>query len=151
MIFPKMKYLLILAFILPLQSALAQRMVEWSTLANVTFYREYSAQFGFEVNVKPPRFAPEILALDGQNVKVRGYVIPVDVDLGLYMVSANPFANCFFCGGAGPETVVELFGAEKFPRFNTDQVVTFQGKFQVNKGGDMGGVPYQLFQARVAR
>ena len=146
-----MKLFLTIAFALSLQSVVAQRMVEWSTLANVTFYREYSAQFGFEVNVKPPKFAPEILALDGQNVKVRGYVIPVDVDLGLFMVSANPFANCFFCGGAGPETVVELFGAEKFPRFNTDEVVTFQGKFQVNRDGDMGGVPYQLFQARVAR
>lgn len=146
-----MKLLLTIAFALSLQSAVAQRMVDWSTLANVTFTREYSKQFGFEVNVKPPKFAPEILALDGQQIKVRGYVIPVDMELGLYMVSANPFANCFFCGGAGPETVVELFGAEKFPRFNTDQVVTFQGKFQVNRSGEMGGVPYQLFQARVAR
>lgn len=146
-----MKFLLTIVLALSLHSACAQRMVDWSTLANVTFTREYSKQFGFEVNVKPPKFAPEILALDGQNVKVRGYVIPVDVDIGLYMVSANPFANCFFCGGAGPETVVELFGGEKFPRFNTDQVVTFQGKFQVNRDGDMGGVPYQLFQAKVGR
>ncbi|MCF8256452.1 MAG: hypothetical protein K9J06_02805 [Flavobacteriales bacterium] len=146
-----MKLLLTIAFALSLQSAVAQRMVDWSTLANVTFTREFSKQFGFEVNVKPPRFAPEILALHGQTVRVRGYVIPVDMELGLYMVSANPFANCFFCGGAGPETVVELFGAEKFPRFNTDQVVTFQGKFQVSTGGEMGGVPYQLFQARMVK
>ncbi len=146
-----MRLLLTIALGLTLQSAVAQRMVDWSTLANVTFTREYSAQFGFEVNVKPPRFAPEILALDGQKVKVRGFVIPVDMELGLYMVSANAFANCFFCGGAGPETVVELFAAEKFPRFNTDQVVTFEGKFQVNREGEMGGVPYQLFQARVVR
>jgi hypothetical protein len=146
-----MRLLLTILFAFTLHAASAQRLVDWSTLGNVTFTREYSKQFGFEVNVKPPKFAPEILALHGQIVKVRGYVIPVDMELGLYMVSAHPFANCFFCGGAGPETVVELFGAERFPRFNTDQVVTFQGKFQVSQGGEMGGVPYQLFQARVAK
>lgn len=144
-----MRLLLSILLTLTLQPVLAQRMVNWGTLANVTFTREYSEHFGFEVDVKPPRFAPEVLSLDGQQIKVRGYVIPVDVELGLYMVSANPFANCFFCGGAGPETVVELFAAERFPRFNTDQVVTFEGKFMVNKSGEMGGVPYQLFQARV--
>lgn len=146
-----MRILLTLVFAFTLQAASAQRLVDWSTLANVTFTREFSKQFGFEVNVKPPKFAPEILALHGQTVKVRGYVIPIDVDLGLYMVSANPFANCFFCGGAGPETVVELFAAERFPRFNTDQIVTFTGKFQVSQGGEMNGVPYQLFQARVSK
>jgi len=146
-----MRFLLPFILSLAFQPVLAQRMVDWSTLANVTFHREFSKQFGFEVNVRPPQFAPEVMALDGQQVRIRGYVIPIDVDLGLYMVSANPFASCFFCGGAGPETVVELFGAEKFPRFNTDQVVTFQGKFQVSRDGDMGGVPYQLFQARVAK
>jgi hypothetical protein len=24
------------------------------------------------------------------------------------MLSSLPFSNCFFCGGAGPETIVEL-------------------------------------------
>lgn len=128
-----------------------QSLVSWSTFAEVTFYREYSETFGFDVNVKPPKFSERLLALNGQEIKVRGYVIPVDVELGMYMVSANPFANCFFCGNAGPETVVELFPMTTFPRYRTDQIVTFKGILQINTEGEMNAVPYQLFQAEMVR
>lgn len=91
------------------------------------------------------------MALNGKEIKVKGYVIPVDVELGMYMVSANPFANCFFCGNAGPETVVELFPNGKFPRFSTDQMVTFKGILQINTQGEMNAVPYQMFQAEIIK
>lgn len=131
--------------------ASAQTTVSWNTFAQVTFHKEYSETFGFEVNVKPPEFSKELMALNGKEVKVKGYVIPVDVELGMYMVSANPFANCFFCGNAGPETVVELFPNSSFPRFSTDQIVTFKGVLQINTQGEMNAVPYQLFQATVVK
>lgn len=133
------------------QSVLAQQLVSWNTFAQVKFHRKYSETFGFEVNVKPPEFSKELMALNGKEISVKGYVIPVDIDLGMYMVSANPFANCFFCGGAGPETVVELLPIGKFPRFSTDQVVTFKGVLQVNTQGEMNAVPYQLFRAQVVK
>lgn len=129
----------------------AQPLVSWNTFSQVTFHREYSETFGFEVNVKPPDFSDELMALNGKEIRVKGYVIPVDVELGMYMVSANAFANCFFCGNAGPETVVELFPNGKFPRFSTDQVVTFKGVLQINTEGEMNAVPYQLFQAEMVR
>lgn len=129
----------------------AQSLVSWDTFAQVTFHKQYSETFGFEVNVKPPEFAPKLLAYQGKEILVKGYVIPVDVELGMYMVSANAFANCFFCGNAGPETVVEIFPASKLPRFSTDQIVTFKGILQINKEGEMNAVPYQMFQAKVVK
>jgi hypothetical protein len=132
-------------------SASAQSLVSWDTFAQVTFHKQYSETFGFEVNVKPPEFAPKLLAYQGKEILVKGYVIPVDVELGMYMVSANAFANCFFCGNAGPETVVEIFPASKLPRFSTDQIVTFKGILQINKEGEMNAVPYQMFQAKVVK
>ncbi|MBP9151193.1 MAG: hypothetical protein KBF73_02825 [Flavobacteriales bacterium] len=129
----------------------AQTLVSWDTFAKVKFHRQYSETFGFEVNVKPPEFAPTLLAHQGKEILVKGYVIPVDVELGMYMVSANAFANCFFCGNAGPETVVEIFPASKLPRFSTDQIVTFKGVLQINREGEMNAVPYQLFQAKVVK
>ena len=129
----------------------AQQIVSWNTFAQVKFHRQYSETFGFEVNVKPPEFSKELFALNGKEIKVKGYVIPVDIELGMYMVSANPFANCFFCGNAGPETVVELLPRGKLPRFSTDQVVTFKGVLQINEQGEMNAVPYQLFRAEVAK
>ena len=135
----------------PAFSINAQPLVSWNTFAQVTFHRQYSETFGFEVNVKPPEFSKGLLALDGKEIRVKGYVIPVDIELGMYMVSANPFANCFFCGNAGPETVVELIPGSKLPRFSTDQVVTFKGILQVNREGEMNAVPYQMFQANVVK
>ena len=142
--------LLAIVFLLPGVS-FSQALVSWNTFAQVTFHKEYSETFGFEVNVKPPDFSNELMALNGKRIQVKGYVIPVDVELGMYMVSANPFANCFFCGNAGPETVVELFPSTKFPRFNTDQIVTFKGVLQINTQGEMNAVPYQLFQAEIVK
>ena len=128
-----------------------QTLVSWDTFARVKMYREFDANLGFEVNSAPPQFEQEVLKYDGKTITVKGYVIPVDVELNLYMVSANPFANCFFCGNAGPETVVELFPGESFPKFRTDQVVTFQGMLNVNKGAASSTVPYQMFGATVVK
>jgi hypothetical protein len=38
-----------------------------------------------------------------------------------YMISALPFNQCYFCGGAGPETVVEVQSKETV-RFVTRQI-----------------------------
>lgn len=146
-----MRALIIFSLVFSFEYLSAQTLVSWNTFAQVTFHKEYSETFGFEVNVKPPEFSKELMALNGKEIKVKGYVIPVDVELGMYMVSANPFANCFFCGNAGPETVVELFPGGKFPRFATDQMVTFKGILQINTQGEMNAVPYQLFQAEVVK
>lgn len=146
-----MRFLLSLFLIVGSLSVSGQTLVGWNTFAQVKFHRQYSETFGFEVNVKPPEFSKELMALNGKEIKVKGYVIPVDVELGMYMVSANPFANCFFCGNAGPETVVELFPNGKFPRFSTDQLVTFKGILQINTQGEMNAVPYQMFQAEIIK
>lgn len=143
-----MRLALIISFVLASVGSLAQQKVSWDTFAKVTMTREFDQNLGFEVNTAPPVFSPTVLALDGQNVLVKGYVIPVDIDLNLYMVSANPFANCFFCGNAGPETVVELFPAGRFRHFGTDEVVTFEGTLNINKDASSSTVPYQLFSAR---
>lgn len=146
-----MRFILCFFLIVGSLSVSGQTLVGWNTFAQVKFHRQYSETFGFEVNVKPPEFSKELMALNGKEIKVKGYVIPVDVELGMYMVSANPFANCFFCGNAGPETVVELFPNGKFPRFSTDQMVTFKGILQINTQGEMNAVPYQMFQAEIIK
>ncbi|MBK9933311.1 MAG: hypothetical protein IPP05_04030 [Cytophagaceae bacterium] len=40
-------------------------------------------------------------------------------------------ASCFFCGGSGPESIVQLNFSKK-NRFNTDQVITVKGKLRLN-------------------
>lgn len=112
-------------------TAKAQKLdITWEQLSNVTFTQEYSDAVGSFINI--PSFSPTVETLDGKMVEISGYIIPVDIPNGLYVLSANPFANCFFCGNAGPETVIELVFKKKSKRFNTDDFIRLRGKMSLN-------------------
>jgi hypothetical protein len=64
--------------------------------------------------------------------KEMGYGDFVDYDEDFYVISRYPFANCFFCGGAGPESVVDLRFKGKTRRYETDERLTFKGVFALN-------------------
>lgn len=105
--------------------------IDWAFLAKVEWGEKYFEEYD-EV-VWYPDFSEEVLAMDGKLVEIKGYIIPIDVESGFYVLSANPFASCFFCGNAGPESVVELQFAEKLKRtYNTDDISTFRGKLKLN-------------------
>jgi len=127
------------------QSATAQKVdLTWEQLSEVTFEQKYQDAVGSYVNI--PTFSPKLNTLDGKEVEISGYVIPVDIEQGLYVLSANPFANCFFCGNAGPESVVELEFKKKQKRFNTDDFLRFRGKLKLNKN-DIYRLNYILTEA----
>lgn len=48
------------------------------------------------------------------------------------ILSKYPMAQCFFCGIAGPESVVEVTLKEKPPRLKPDQVITITGILKLN-------------------
>ena len=108
-----------------------QKEITWKDLAKVTFedkyYEEVDAYYWY------PTFSESVLALDGQDVAITGYVIPVDYESNYYILSANPYASCFFCGNAGPETVVELELKSDDHYFTTDQRLGFKGRLKLNK------------------
>ena len=107
------------------------KKIDWPFLAQVEWGEKYFEEY--EETVWYPDFSKEVLATDGQLVEIKGYVIPVDVESGYYVLSANPFASCFFCGGAGPESVLELqFPPSMKKVFKTDEIATFQGKLKLN-------------------
>lgn len=59
-------------------------------------------------------------------------MIPLDVKGGLYAISRNPYAACFFCGQSGPESVVSLKFKTKPRRFKTDQFLAVKGIMELN-------------------
>ena len=125
--------------------AFAQKVdLTWEQLSKVTFEQEYQDAVGSYVKI--PTFSPMLKTIEGREVEISGYVIPVDIEQGLYVLSANPFANCFFCGNAGPETVIELEFKKKQKRFNTDAFLRFKGKLQLNKN-DIYRLNYILKEA----
>ncbi len=75
---------------------------------------------------------PEIMALNNLDLTIKGYHIPV-MEEGLIVLSKYPNANCFFCGGAGLESIMEV-RLKKDPdrRFEMDEKLTFRGRLVIN-------------------
>ncbi|MGD1892822.1 MAG: hypothetical protein ACFB15_19830 [Cyclobacteriaceae bacterium] len=103
----------------------------WMTLAKVR-YESTEDEFGI---MNMPVFSDEIQALDGTEVTVPGYIIPVGGLDGIFqpdhfILSSLPLAACFFCGVGGPETVVEVYLEE--PIEYTDTPIKVKGKLVLN-------------------
>ncbi len=111
--------------------AAAQDFVDWGILADVTFKDKYVKEYGMEL--LEARFGDDIKQFDGQEVLISGYIIPIDPMGTAYVLSRNPNASCFFCGAAGPETIVGLrLKPEHTKRYKTDQHLTFKGTLKLN-------------------
>lgn len=113
-------------------NGLAQyKKIDWAFLAKVTWDDRYFP--AYDETVWYPDFDKEVLAADGTMVEIEGYIIPIDVESGFYVLSANPFASCFFCGNAGPESVLELQFTEPLKNtYKTDEVAVFRGQLKLN-------------------
>jgi len=116
----------------------------WRTLAKITFRKEYDEMMGFKIDV--PVFSEAIEALEGKEVTIKGYIIPVEGYKGHkeFILSAFPYNMCFFCGGAGPETVMEVV-AETAIEY-TAEAVTIKGKLELNDN-DINRLMYALTDA----
>jgi len=120
----------------------------WQMLAKIKFEEMFNDEM--DAFVPYPIFHPSIKALEGKTVQIKGYVIPTE-EIGesdILVLSANPFSQCFFCGNAGPETVMDIKLTGKAPEFDLDQVTTFKGKLRLNDV-DLYFLNYMLEEAEV--
>lgn len=117
---------------------------DWTSLARVTFKKEYDELLGLKVD--KPLFSKAIKDLDGKRITLRGYVIPTDgyKSHKEFVFSAYPYSSCFFCGGAGPETVVEVFA--KAPVNYSADAITLTGILRLNST-DPNSLMYRLEDA----
>lgn len=108
--------------------------ITWQTLTDVEFEEKYYDEI--QQMLLFPNFGQTVQDLEGDRVAISGYVIPVDPGgpdrPARYVLSANPFSACFFCGAAGPESVVELELTDPDLLFATDEFRSFSGVFRLN-------------------
>lgn len=124
--------LLSLGLVLWASSIAAQQSITWDQLTDVKFSKKYAPEFGIEL--LEASFGPSLKALDGKQVIIKGYIIPLDPLGTQYVISRNPMASCFFCGGSGPETVAELrLHPKSIRRYATDEILTFKGTLMLNE------------------
>ncbi|MEZ4686709.1 MAG: hypothetical protein R3B47_11770 [Bacteroidia bacterium] len=101
----------------------------WLTLGKTKLTKQLDEDLGIAVSV--PEYPGEVEALDGNIVEIKGYIIPMEADLGYFAFSAFPYEACFFCGQAGIETVMEVKAKEAI-RY-TAKRVTLRGKLLLNR------------------
>lgn len=142
-----MKKYIALLFLVPFFVFAASPIkITWENLRDVTFKKKWNASEN--MFVLEPQFGAKVNALKGKEIALTGYMIPVDVDANYYVLSANPFASCFFCGQAGPESVVSVKFKKVSKRFNTDDRVTVTGIFTLNTD-DINELNYIIEKAEI--
>ena len=116
----------------------------WKTLSKITYKKEYDEFLGFKID--KPVFAAQVEELEGKEITVKGYIIPVEgyKSHNEFIFSAYPYNMCFFCGGAGPETVMEVESLEAV-EYTAEQVV-LKGKLKLN-ADDVNRLMYLLVDA----
>jgi hypothetical protein len=105
----------------------------WALIAKTKFDAKYNEKSGEYFLY--PGFPEELKAKVGKEMYLEGYYLPIDVEGNAYIIlSKFPYSQCFFCGGAGPESIVEVTFREKPPKFEADQYIRVKGKLKLNEG-----------------
>lgn len=129
-------------------SAQEVKQASWTDLMDITFKEIYIESQG--IYMYYPLFGQKQQALNGRRVAITGYMIPVDVEQNQYVLSAFPFSACFFCGNAGPESVMAVYFRTDDRSFQTDERLTLEGTLQLNDS-DVDELVYVLEDAVVKR
>jgi len=121
------------------QSALADDagVVSWEALAQVTVVRQKDRYI--------PEFSKQIVALDNREVKLRGFMLPLEAGARQkrFLLSAQP-PDCAFCMPGTAEQFAEV-QARAAVKYVTDPI-TVSGKFVLVRD-ESGGLLYRLTEA----
>jgi hypothetical protein len=114
-------------------------VVSWETLAQVSVTRQKDRYV--------PEFSKQILALDQREVKLKGFMMPLEPGLAQthFLLSAQP-PDCAFCMPGTAEQFAEV--RAKVPVKVPSDVIVVSGKFSLVRD-DSGGLLYRLTEAVV--
>lgn len=127
---PAIRILNCLFICLMASQSYAQYEKTWDLFKNATFRDIYLEDFGGYAAVLNDD--KHVAGLDGQQITIKGFHIPV-MEESLIILSKYNNANCFFCGNAGQESILEVRMLSPAPRrFEMDEKLTFTGRLVVN-------------------
>ncbi|GAF03607.1 hypothetical protein [Saccharicrinis fermentans] len=108
----------------------------WETLLNdVKIKYVYSIKYG--TYLPKPKFGKDLVQLEGKEITLKGFFLPVDITGNIKVISYKPMEMCFFCTGSGIETIIEINTNEdydyRFKRLKTDDYILIKGVLTLNK------------------
>jgi uncharacterized protein len=130
------------ALLLAFQPAAAQDkagVVPWETLAQVSVTKQQDRYV--------PEFSKQILALDKREVRLKGFMMPLEPGLAQkhFLLSAQP-PDCAFCVPGSAEQFAEVLA--KVPVKVPSDAIVVSGTFSLVRD-DSGGLLYRLTEAVV--
>lgn len=124
----KIKSILFLfLFVMLSVTAFSQKKITWRNVVDI-----YAKEFRLTEKNSTSTINKQTMSLDDvidKKVTIVGYFLDLDPNGEWYILSKNPFATCFFCGKAGPETILELVGFKNKKKFKSDDMVEVTGVF----------------------
>ena len=119
----------------------------WEVFADTQFHWEWAEELGAEVEI--PTFTNKVKALEGTELTLTGYYLPLELRGERIIISQLPYASCFFCGGGvGQESVAEVaFNSVQRP-FRLDEIITVRGRLKLNRD-DFDHLVFILEDAKV--
>lgn len=124
------------AFVFGVHSLSAQTTLDWSDLADGISWELPSPEAIFP-GFQKASFSSKMEALNGKEVTITGYLLVLDGNQSVFLLSKNPMASCFFCGNGGPETVVDL-RFTKSPTYVMDDLLSVEGTLYLNRDNPNG-------------
>jgi len=125
-----------------------QKSISWKVLDDVRWEEKMDENNGYWL---VPVFGSQPKAYQNQVVVIEGYFIPLDTGGKVQVLSRYPYSSCFFCGGAGPESIVELQLEKRLLKhLRMDEKVRFQGRLVLNDS-DYEHFNYILKEARLSK
>lgn len=122
----------------PVKPSLTQKPAEdglWELLLDDVNIR-YRYSFRNEGFIPRPRFGDQLKALDSTQVSITGFFLPANITGSSFVISYYPMALCFFCSGAGIESVVVMYADEResrrFSNLRTDDFIEVRGRLELN-------------------
>lgn len=137
----------VLVSVLLLLGLVQNRPEGWEIFSEVVFYPKFFEEAGEELAT--PQFNEALKELEGKEVELSGFYIPLEMDSSI-MLSALPYSSCFFCGGAGPETIAEI-QIQPLPRnLSPDEFLKVRGKLKLNDW-DLNHMNFILEEAKILK
>ena len=131
------KFIFVILFFIS-NNIFSQTEIDWLKLRDVYYKLETREDvYGY---IQIPYFGIEVEALDNKDVKITGYMLTLSPDEGIFVLSQNPYADCFFCGFGGPESAIELRLKPGYDDFIMDELVTVTGTLRLNREDVSSGV-----------
>lgn len=131
----KMKRMIVAlaALVLLMGSARIQEPDMWALFSKTRFVEKLNREFGMYFLY--PKFPEELKPYEGKMVTISGFYIPLEMNASnVAILSKFPMAECFFCGGAGPESIVVGYLKQKPTRkIKTDEIIKIRGKLKLNE------------------